>query len=291
MIQDFINRGHRETASLDFEIALIKEYKINTKETFVTGRYSILIVNSGILNFRIHEIPLILNAQDMLVLPENLICRQLSGSKNLKLVIVSFTSHFAFKNFIKKEMIGLLYLFMKGKALRITLNEKDFVALTLIGKLIILLSTETRKSRTEREWQKIGIDFLLYELAGIFSGYNAEPNSEFSNKDYLTLRFLSLLGNYFTTQHNAKFYAESLCVTSGYLNKVIKEKTGSTAKKMIAEVIIMEAKRLLAEYKISITEISRQLEFADVAAFTNFFKKYTLLSPSQYRSENQSSFD
>jgi AraC-like DNA-binding protein len=74
-------------------------------------------------------------------------------------------------------------------------------------------------------------------------------------------------------------YAEMLFVTPGHLNDVIKTIVGKTAKQIIDEKRLTEAKRLLFWGSNSIKEIAWELNFDDDAYFNRFFKKHTGHTP------------
>jgi AraC-like DNA-binding protein len=81
----------------------------------------------------------------------------------------------------------------------------------------------------------------------------------------------------------AKDYADRLAVHVNHLNKVLKENTGKTTTHIISGRIIQEAKILLKQTDWNISEISYCLGFEQVAHFSNFFKKQTLLTPMAFR--------
>lgn len=81
----------------------------------------------------------------------------------------------------------------------------------------------------------------------------------------------------------AKDYAERLAVHVNHLNKVLKENTGKTTTEMIAGRIVQESKILLKQTDWNISEIAYSLGFEEVAHFSNFFKKQTLLTPLAFR--------
>ena len=58
---------------------------------------------------------------------------------------------------------------------------------------------------------------------------------------------------------------------------------GLPAATIISNRVILEAKRLLVNKEISVTEISYLLNFQDVSYFVKFFKKYTDFTPEQFR--------
>jgi AraC family transcriptional activator of pobA len=81
----------------------------------------------------------------------------------------------------------------------------------------------------------------------------------------------------------AKDYADRLAVHVNHLNKVLKETTGRTTTELIGGRVIQEAK-LLRQTSWNISEISDSLGFAEVAHFSNFFKRQTSVSPGAFRS-------
>ena len=78
-------------------------------------------------------------------------------------------------------------------------------------------------------------------------------------------------------------YAERLAVHVNHLNRVLKETTGHTTSSLIGSRVTQEAKLLLKQTKWNISEISDSLGFAEVAHFSNFFKRQTSLSPANFR--------
>ncbi len=81
----------------------------------------------------------------------------------------------------------------------------------------------------------------------------------------------------------AKDYADRLSVHVNHLNKVLKEHTGHTTTELIGGRVVQEAKLLLKQTNWTVSEISDSLGFAEVAHFSNFFKRQTTLSPGAFR--------
>ncbi len=81
----------------------------------------------------------------------------------------------------------------------------------------------------------------------------------------------------------ARDYADRLAVHVNHLNKVLKENTGRTTTELIGGRVIQEAKLLLQQTSWNISEISDSLGFAEVAHFSNFFKRQTAVSPGAFR--------
>lgn len=83
-------------------------------------------------------------------------------------------------------------------------------------------------------------------------------------------------------EHKVGFYAKHLNVTADHLSRVVKKRTGKTAKEHIKETLMEEAKVLLWD-TISIKDIGRILGFKTIYDFSKFFKRYAYLSPRSYR--------
>jgi len=78
-------------------------------------------------------------------------------------------------------------------------------------------------------------------------------------------------------------YAEPLHVTPNYLNAVCHELLGKTAGDLIRDRVVLEAKRLLVNADLSITQIAYELNFGDGSYFTKFFRKYAGVTPEEFR--------
>ena len=78
-------------------------------------------------------------------------------------------------------------------------------------------------------------------------------------------------------------YADRLAVHVNHLNKVLKETTGRTTTDLIGSRVVQQAKLLLKQTNWNVSEIADSLGFAQVAHFSNFFKRHTAVSPAAFR--------
>ncbi|WP_109852489.1 AraC family transcriptional regulator [Aquimarina sp. AU58] len=106
-----------------------------------------------------------------------------------------------------------------------------------------------------------------------------------SDKLILFLRFKTLLEEEYVKSRKADFYAQKLNITYKHLNVICKEITSSTAKSFINEFIILEAKRKLINSSIKSTELSFLMGFEEPSNFVKFFKKYTGLTPNNFKTQ------
>lgn len=96
-------------------------------------------------------------------------------------------------------------------------------------------------------------------------------------------QFNELSDLHFRDKTQVAHYADMMHVTPGHLNDTIKSSVGKTAKQVIDEKRIMEAKRLLFWGELSVKEIAWQLHFEDDAYFNRFFKKHTGQTPVMFQ--------
>ena len=93
---------------------------------------------------------------------------------------------------------------------------------------------------------------------------------------------LSLLENLKKSRY-VKFYAEDLAISTKKLNYLTKMYYGLTAKQYIEEKIINDSINLLIESPETVKQISYNLGFTEPTNFNKFFKKFSSITPLQYR--------
>jgi AraC family transcriptional activator of pobA len=98
----------------------------------------------------------------------------------------------------------------------------------------------------------------------------------------ITIKFKELIYANITHQQ-VSYYASLLNVTPNHLNKSVKLITGKSATQWIEETIILEAKYLLYQTTLLVSEIALQVGHEDQSYFSRFFKKHEGITPVQYR--------
>lgn len=116
-----------------------------------------------------------------------------------------------------------------------------------------------------------------------------KQDQTFCIKDNLKVKrlhqFTELVERYYTHSRNAVFYAEKLNISYKHLNAISKELLGKTAKNLIDDYIILQAKRRLINTSITIAELSYELGFEDPTNFNKYFKNRTNTTPKHFRKE------
>jgi AraC family transcriptional activator of pobA len=257
--------------------------KISFHELFKGDCFSILIVNSGSLNIQIKDTKIYLCANELMVIPTRTSIEILYLSDQLRISLVSFPSAFIFKNSIRRPPIGYFEFFITKSSAKVSLKNKDAVLLVDLFKLLDSKRRSSEQHAFKNEVVLFSFNLLIYELAAIYSSYSWQIKIIHSRKEKLVMQFFRILEMNCKTQHSVKFYADALFITTGHLTKTVKEVTEKTTKQFIEEAIIVEAKILLQNNDLTILDIIEALQFCNASFFNNFFKKYTSMSPSEYR--------
>lgn len=114
-----------------------------------------------------------------------------------------------------------------------------------------------------------------------------QPDEEQIDTSNTAPFILQNLKNYiesnFKTKHSASDYAELLNITPKALAKITKNHFNKTLTNLIAERIIIEAKRELYLTNKPVKEIAYELGYDDEHYFSRFFKTNAEISPQVYR--------
>ena len=125
---------------------------------------------------------------------------------------------------------------------------------------------------------------LLYQaLAWLNNVYRSAYQLTVKPQKPRVVRFFQLVENQYCTEHFTSFYAEELCITAGYLNELVKNETGISAKQYIINRLITEARRLLQFSEAPVAEIAWKLGFVDPSYFVRLFRNETGASPLAFR--------
>lgn len=87
-----------------------------------------------------------------------------------------------------------------------------------------------------------------------------------------------------TRSHRVADYARELGVSAGHLNALCRRHLGQSAKQVIRERLLAQARRLLLYSEESAAGVGYALGFQDPSYFTRFFRSATGRTPSAFRS-------
>lgn len=111
-----------------------------------------------------------------------------------------------------------------------------------------------------------------------------ESRSKYSHtrQEEIFQRFIGEVEKHYRKERSVKFYADLLCISPKYLSTVIYKISQQLAGEWIDAYVILEAKTLLKSGRLTIQQISEQLNFSNQSFFGKFFKRCAGMSPKEY---------
>ena len=132
------------------------------------------------------------------------------------------------------------------------------------------------------------LEFFLRLLRRYREGNLNESHTD--NK--VSTQFLNRLAQHFREHRDVGFYAGLACLSTKHFSDVVKQETGHTAAYWIHRQVVVEAKMLLRMRRdLTVQAISDMLGFDEQATFSRYFRRETGLSPSEFRSTDNSGGD
>lgn len=209
-------------------------------------------------------------------------------SKNFELTMLTFASNMPIPLDFSNEFTPLITYYFARKFYPIkNLPEEELARI----KEVIQLMENYLKLDSSYAYRLESVQALFkvffYELVRMVSRYAQLIDEKPTVKKKLFIDFFMLVKKHFKDNRDLSFYSEQLFVTPKYLSEVVKGYYGTSAKKLIEDLVIHEAKFLLADRTVPIYEVSSELNFNDQSMFGKYFKNATGLSPKAYRDELQ----
>lgn len=104
-----------------------------------------------------------------------------------------------------------------------------------------------------------------------------------SNKYNTVYTIADYISEYYYEPITLEYLADKFFLSKFYLSRIFKEISGHGVNEYVNIFRVKQAKRLLEETDLSVTEISHKVGYASVTYFEKVFKIYMTLSPLKYR--------
>ena len=104
-----------------------------------------------------------------------------------------------------------------------------------------------------------------------------------SRAEEITYNFENLIVAEINSNKKLREYAEKLFISPIYLSECVKKTTGQSAKKVIIEYKVLQAKALLKSSNKTISEVAGAMGYSEVTNFIKFFKEHQGVTPLAYK--------
>lgn len=267
------------------DIDVMKE-DIDRTSVYCTSFYSIILFTDG-------EDDIAINGQKQCVKKGMAACSRpgdiWSWPTNCKLkgIHLLFEEEFLLSFFNDPLFLDKFVYLRPDRALSFLYLEKDLFE-RLIG-LYKNMKSEIDSNSSNKNQHLLRA--MLYETLMLINRAENIIHPVHTDAESAALRYIAAfqkqVNEDFETQCDVKYYANILCITPNYLNKIVTQHLGMSTKQYILNRIINEAKRFLIYTSLSVTEISERLHFDTLSYFVRLFRKNTGYTPSQFRECNR----
>lgn len=120
------------------------------------------------------------------------------------------------------------------------------------------------------------INIIYIELSRNYIKHDVSTKQSYLHKLH---EFELLIENNFKKNKSASSYATQLNISEKHLNRITRECLNKTSTQLITDRIILEAKRLLIQTKLNVSQIGYELGYVDNSYFVRLFKKHTKETP------------
>ena len=135
-------------------------------------------------------------------------------------------------------------------------------------------------------------DSRMLELFFSVLKYHQNEQTSVAAPHAAAWRYIDFSVNYIKANYSRNITVSQLTkilgVSQPYLYKIYKQAFGKSPKAFIGEYRIQQAKKLLTETELTVSEIARSVGFSDSFAFSKYFSTKQGCSPSEYRRLHES---
>jgi AraC family transcriptional activator of pobA len=250
------------------------------EEPYRAESYAIAHLTVGSIYLQVglnsHEI----HAPSIITLAPSVIRSFRKRSDFLKMDIIFFKDNFLLEKYADQFFLNNFDFFEKADLHVVRLNDVAHLRFSKLFEIIQL--TQGTPNYYQIQIIRHHIFALIYEIGAYHRQHNSANQTSLIGYT-LFAKFKQLLNRNYMQEHKLEFYASQLHVTPKSLSAAIKKQTGKSAGKWINETIALEAKVLLQNKTLTVSQISGMLNFSGQSVFGKFFRASTGVSPITYR--------
>lgn len=194
--------------------------------------------------------------------------------------IVNFSRGFFYSFLLRPEYLGQ-FPFLTGAVEESVITLPGNIMQEVVPTLEAIILEDQQRAAFDADMVRV---LLLRIFLSVNRLLVKKSDRKLAGAKMLVVRnFQSLVEQHYSDIRLPKDYAALLYVTPNHLNALCKDMLGKPAGELIRERVLLEAKRLLTDGGLSVSGIASRLNFNDNSYFTKFFKKYTALTPEEFR--------
>lgn len=245
--------------------------------------FAIGLYHEGKVLLRSNSLEYNIGRKDLIIFPPNIVRQWSFYDRSPENSVLFFAQEFIAESLGFSNVISHFHFLATNAITILNLNDQDYGVISKAMEELCLRAQ--RVSKNQGKIISLKIAALLYQIEEIFDMQDHTTFRPVTRPQVLVNQFINLLSEPYQYNRNLKFYADKLFITSKYLSQIVIKQTGCKATDFITDKIILEAKILLQSPEKTIAEISQALHFSNPTQFSKYFKRYSQMSPTDYRDQ------
>lgn len=189
---------------------------------------------------------------------------------------------------LTEEVFGEL---AKSRKVNIKYYQNLCLQFVLLASRLLIemeIGTEALEMDESVLWEQIFKQETVEDMKGLISGYFVKVcrhiNDKRSKKSRNVIQQIKhIIHERYRENLTVNDIANEVYLTSTYVCLIFKQETGETINDYITKLRIEKAKELLKDIRNKLYDICYAVGYSDPSYFSKLFRKYTGLSPTEYR--------
>lgn len=241
--------------------------------------YLFLLCFQGTCTITVHLTQYTMKKGTLLILLPELYFQVLEQSDDCKFIFAGFATELVRSSSLFSKSIEYTPFIFEKPVLQL---EKKGYELMYSYIRIIIKAKYIYNNVITQEQAALTFTQLILGLGNLIKN-GKRVNQQYNRNQEIVKELVRTVVMNYQTERNVSFYAEKMHLSPQHLSTTIKKITGKTLTDIISSFIINDAKAKLKSTEMTIQEIAYSLNFPDISFFGKYFKRYTGMSPKQYR--------
>ena len=224
---------------------------------------------------------IVMESGTLLVHGANYLTDHLFSSKDIRFITLSISEAMLTNDsYLTQTAALLLSTLRQNRQYTLLLAEDEMQAMR--GQLEVLMCLLGSDHKFLFRRLQAACNALLLDIADFLSR-RTPIRRHLNPKEHVLQEFYALVTRHFREEHFVAFYARELAISEQYLSHIVRTGTGKTVNGIISELLLMEARTLLGNRSLAVSDVAVRLNFSDTSAFCKFFRRNAGETPLGFR--------
>ncbi len=265
----------------NFPIKVLLDYSFQPNELAFPlhwhDRFELLLIKQGSLNYYCSNEQIEFSQGDVVIISPKTLHSGFAGDNGVVYDVVMFDIDLFFnettasKSFLKPIYDG--YILFDNK----TTNREIINQLSAIANAYL----------NQADYQPLIVLGYVYNLIGLLYTHCSTSSKSTTAIEEKFEKVVNYINNHFAEDISSSYLSQKFGYEEAYFCRKFKKNTGINVMKYIQVLRMEEAKKNILKSETSIKDIALSCGFSDTAYFTNCFKKFYQMTPSQMRASKK----